>query len=133
MLLPFLAGQSLDRAIAKWDAVCLEDGSNPLPAQTIRRSESGHYGCCKHALKYLLICSGLETAEIRRISLLLRLQMFRLAQHDLRFTMQDYFFPLLIVPYYRLPEFRPATHGYSSCCCRLVGRNGPCYTSRGAS
>ena len=69
-------------------SVCIEDGVDPLPAQTLRRSNSGHYGRRKHALKYLLLCSGLETAEIRRVSLLLRLQLFRLAQHDLKYVMQ---------------------------------------------
>jgi nucleoredoxin len=86
VLLPTLADDSLDRAVAKWDAACAERGAEPPPARTLRRSDSGHYGCVRHALRYLLQRSGASDAECRQVSLLLRLQMFRLAQNDLGFV-----------------------------------------------
>ena len=86
MLLPYLAGDSLDRAIAKWEATARRRGLAPLPARTLRRSDSGHYGCCRHALRYLLVRQGVSEEECRRASLLLRLQMFSLARHDLQFV-----------------------------------------------
>lgn len=88
VLLPALTGHSLERAMAKWESDVIEAGFEPLPASTLRRSDSGHYGCCKHALKYLLLSAGLDAAECRRASLMLRIQMFRFAQSDLKFVME---------------------------------------------
>jgi thiol-disulfide isomerase/thioredoxin len=85
--LPFLAGTSLDRGLARWQAAAEERGIPQPPPRTLRRSNSGHYGCCRHALRYLLERSGVGADECRIISLLLRHQMFRLAQNDLRFVM----------------------------------------------
>ena len=88
VLLPFLSGASLDRSIAQWEAEAVQQGLPPLPYRTPRRSNTGHYGCCRHALRYLLLRAGVDEDECRRASLLLRLQMLRLAQHDLRFVNQ---------------------------------------------
>ena len=74
MCLPFLAGTSLDRGLAQWEAAAKADGVEPPPARTLRRSNSGHYGCCRHALRYLLQRSGVTSSECRIVSLLLRLQ-----------------------------------------------------------
>ena len=74
VLLPFLSGDSLDRSMAKWEAASAEQGLPPLPFHTLRRSDSAHYGCCRHALRYLLLRSGVPADECRRASLLLRLQ-----------------------------------------------------------
>jgi hypothetical protein len=84
---PFLASTSLDRGLATWEAACTSRGVPRTRAHTLRRSSSAHYGCCRHALRYLLERSGVGAGEYRVISLLLRLQLFRLAQHDLRFVL----------------------------------------------
>ena len=60
--------------MAKWEAASAEQGLPPLPFHTLRRSDSAHYGCCRHALRYLLLRSGVPADECRRASLLLRLQ-----------------------------------------------------------
>ena len=88
VLLPYLTGDSLDRSIVRWQSTAATRGGRVLPSRTLRRSNSGHYGCCRHALSYLLLSSGLQKAEYRHASLLLRLQMLLLAQHDLKFIMQ---------------------------------------------
>ena len=49
-------------------------------------AESAHYGCVRHALSYLLQTHGLSTAAAKHASLLLRVQMLRFAQHDLKFV-----------------------------------------------
>ena len=58
----------------------------PPALHTARRSQSAHYGAIRHALRYLLHVQGLSVARTRHVSLLLRLQMLRLAQHDLKFV-----------------------------------------------
>ena len=88
VLLPFLTGDSLDRSIATWEAEAAEQGLAALPFRTPRRSGTAHYGAARHALRYLLLRAGVDEEECRRASLLLRLQMLRLAQHDLGFVNQ---------------------------------------------
>ena len=88
VLLPFLAGDTLDSAIAKWEGTVRERGLEPLPARTLRRSKSTHYGAPRHAIAYLLFRAGVSRAEARVASLLLRLQLFEFIEHDLSFVAQ---------------------------------------------
>ena len=68
------------------DEIAAEDGEEPPAMRTPRRSNSAHYGCSRHALRYLLRQLGLREAECRRISLVLRIQMLQMARHDLSFV-----------------------------------------------
>ena len=61
-------------------------GDEPAQLHTPRRSATAHYGVPRHTLRYLLRCHGLDAADCRRVSLLLRAQMLSLAGHDLRFV-----------------------------------------------
>ena len=65
VLLPFLSGDSLDRSMAKWETEAAQLGLPPLPYRTPRRSNTGHYGCCRHALRYLLLRAGVDENECR--------------------------------------------------------------------
>ena len=49
--------------------------------RTPRRSKSAHYGAVRHALTYLLKCSGCSEGARKLISLLLRAQMLAMAAH----------------------------------------------------
>ena len=53
---------------------------------TLRRSESAHYGVIRHALSFLLRSYGVGVPQAKHVSLLLRLQMLRLAKHDIQFV-----------------------------------------------
>ena len=86
VLIPSLVDDSLDRAIAETDGDAIADGGQPPPMRTLRRSSSAHYGCCRHALRYLLECAGAPAEECRRASLALRWQMLQMAAHDLGFV-----------------------------------------------
>ena len=65
VLLPFLSGDSLDQSIATWDAEAERQGLPPLPYRTPRRSNTGHYGCGRHALRYLMQRAGVNEDECR--------------------------------------------------------------------
>ena len=98
LLLPFLCNASLDVAMAaselEWQAELeanegtgnATDPEVDAPFRTPRRSDSGHYGVVRHAFEYLLRRDGVSRADYKEISLLVRLQMLRLAQHDLCFV-----------------------------------------------
>ena len=62
------------------------DAQDDAPFRTVRRSNSGHYGVVRHAFEYLLRRDGIGRPEYKEISLLVRLQMLKLAQHDLGFV-----------------------------------------------
>ena len=84
--MPFLTEDSLDVSLAKAAKARKRLGEPPPLVRTARRSDSAHYGCIRHALMYLLRSHGVTVSECKRVSLLLRLQMYRLAQHDLQFV-----------------------------------------------
>ena len=53
---------------------------------TPRRAGTWHYGTARHTLRHLLRVAGVDGAEYKQFSLLLRMQMLSLAQHDLRYV-----------------------------------------------
>lgn len=53
---------------------------------TPRRSSSAHYGCVRHALRFLLRAFNTPAAACKHISLLLRTELLEMAQHDLGFV-----------------------------------------------
>ncbi len=88
VLLSYLADRPLEAAMA--DAASARRSREPAavaPLRTARRSDSAHYGVVRHALEYMLReIGGVSRGQYRRVSLMLRLQMLRLAQHDLLFV-----------------------------------------------
>ena len=86
LVLSFLAEDSLEQATLKADALRKADCDDALPYRTPRRSRSAHYGVVRHALNYMLFVHGVSHTARRRISLLLRVQMLAMAQHDLGFV-----------------------------------------------
>ena len=86
LLLSFLAQNSLEQAMIASDEIAANDGEAPPAMRTPRRSNSAHYGCSRHALRYLLRTLGLQESECRRVSLFLRMQMLQMARHDLNFV-----------------------------------------------
>lgn len=61
------------------------DALQPAGMRTRRRSGSAHFGCVRHALRFLLRGYGLERDACRRLSLLLRSELLEMVQHDLAF------------------------------------------------
>ena len=82
LLLSFLAEDSLEQAILR------DDGEErvPLELRTPQRSSSSHYGCARQTLEHLLRIFGVGRPQRKRISLLVRLQMFDMVRHDLGFV-----------------------------------------------
>ena len=86
LALSFLADASLDQAMIHTDAATAAAGDRAPEMRTPRRSASSHYGCVRHALRYVLRLHGVAEASCRKISLLLRLQLLEMAYHDLAFV-----------------------------------------------
>jgi len=95
VLLSFVCNSSLGVAMAASEAErraellatgAEVDAQDDAPFRTVRRSNSGHYGVVRHAFEYLLRRDGIGRPEYKEISLLVRLQMLKLAQHDLGFV-----------------------------------------------
>ena len=80
VLLSFLTDASLEQAM-----LLSEDGE-PTEFHTPRRSASAHYGCVRHALRFLLRGFGVAQDDCRRISLGLRVELLAMAQRDLAFV-----------------------------------------------
>ena len=79
LLLSFLAEDSFDQAVLRSD----ELRGSAAEMHSTRLSATSHYGIGRHALHYLLRGWDVSHEDCKKISLLLRMQMLELAQHDL--------------------------------------------------
>ena len=85
VVLSFLVDSPLEQALLRSDELRNAEGAQ-LPMRTPRRSKSAHYGCCRHAINYMLCALGVPAPACKRISLALRSTMLSLAHHDLAFV-----------------------------------------------